>query len=69
MKKPLNRMAKVEDRTAPKTVVQQQRGRIPSHCPHCGNVSTAVVSERIQNNRRAIGRRCDKCQAQWTEAK
>ena len=26
------------------------------------------VSERIQNNRRAIGRRCDKCQAQWTEA-
>ena len=50
MKKPLNRMAKVEDRTAPKTVVQQQRGRMPSHCLHCGNVKTAVVSARIQNN-------------------
>lgn len=59
MKKPLNRMDKIEIPEA------EAPARMPDHCPMCGNVETVICSERVSNNRTIINRRCEKCQANF----
>jgi phage FluMu protein Com len=70
MKKPLNRLAKVE--TLESVAESEHPGkaaaaRTPEKCPKCGSV-TLVVSELMRNNRVIRQRRCGKCNVIFTEA-
>jgi formylmethanofuran dehydrogenase subunit E len=69
MKKPSNRMARVEtmevdevDAGAP----MPAKAPAESRCPTCDG-ETIIISERVANNRIIRERRCEKCKTRFTE--
>jgi transposase len=71
MKRPRNRMAKVEtmeteERFESVPVIEPETKRTPDRCPACNAIAPVLV-ERIRNDRIIRRRQCSQCGVQFTE--